>query len=125
MCYFSLSPLERNLNQVWTSRISLTDCVPKVHNFKELISWRIDKFDKNQRIIPLQGESPISLAPSIFKRMLRIPEPTMTFKGDEAKEFLKERNGILNLLHEYLQYPIVIPEDLSSIHVSLLKNPYR
>jgi hypothetical protein len=113
------------LNQVWTSRIALTDCVPKVHNFKELISWRIDKFDKNQRIIQLQGESPISLAPSIFKRMLRIPEPTMTFKGDEAKEFLKERNGILNLLREYLQYPIVIPEDLSSIHVSLLKNPYR
>jgi hypothetical protein len=94
-------------------------------DFKELVSWCIDKFDKNQRIIQLQGESPISLAPSVFKRMLRLPEPTMTFKGDEAKDFLKERNGGLELLQEYLEDPTMIPEDLSSIQVSLLKNPYR
>jgi hypothetical protein len=62
-------------------------CIPEVYDFKELISWCIDKFDKNQRIIQLQGESPISLAPSVFKKMLRLLEPTMIFKGDEAKEF--------------------------------------
>jgi hypothetical protein len=38
------------------------------------------------------------LAPSIFKRMLRLPEPKMFFKGDEPKDFLKERNGGLDLL---------------------------
>jgi hypothetical protein len=44
--------------------------------------------------------------------MLRPLEPSMTFKGDKAKEFFKERNGRLDLLHEYLQDPTVIPEDL-------------
>jgi hypothetical protein len=85
--YSSLPPPERNVNQIWTSGISQAGCVLEVFDFKELISWCIDKFDKNQRIIQLQGESPISLAPSVFKRMLRLPEPTMNFKGDEAKYF--------------------------------------
>jgi hypothetical protein len=41
--------------------IALTGCVPEVYDFKEFISWCIDKFDKNKRIIQLQGEFPISL----------------------------------------------------------------
>jgi hypothetical protein len=57
----------------------------------------MDKFDKDRRIIQLQGESPISLIPSIFKKMLKLPEPMIIFKGDEAKNFLKERNNKLEL----------------------------
>jgi hypothetical protein len=123
--YSSLSPPERSSNQIWTSGISLAGFVPEVSNTKELVSWCIDKFNKNKRIIQLQGESPIYLSPSVFKRMLKLPEPTMSFKGDEAKDFLKERNGGLELLREYLEDPTMIPKDLSSIQVSSLKNPYR
>jgi len=39
----------------------------------------------------------------------------MTFKGDEAKEFLKERNGGLKILQEYLEDPTLMTKDLSSI----------
>jgi hypothetical protein len=38
---------------------------------------------------------------------------------------LKERNNGLELLQEYLEDPTMMPEDLSNIQVSLLKNPYR
>jgi hypothetical protein len=81
MYYSTLPPLEKNSNKIWTSGIASAGCVPEVYDFKELISWCIDKFDKEQRIIQLQGESPISLAPSTFKRMFRLPEPTMIFKS--------------------------------------------
>jgi hypothetical protein len=120
-----LQPLEINSNQIWTSEIASTGCVPEVFDCKELISWCIDKFDKNQRIIQLQGESPISLTPSVFKIMFKLPEPTMNFKGDEAKDFLKARNGGLEILQEYLEDPTLMPEDLSAIQVSLLKKPYQ
>jgi hypothetical protein len=56
---------------------------------------------------------------------ITLPEPTMTFKGDEAKDFLKERNGGWELLQQYLEDLTVMPKDLSSIQVSLLKNPYK
>jgi len=49
----------------------------------------------------------------------------MSFKGVEAKDFLKKRNGGLELLREYLEDPTMIPKYLSSIQVSSLKNPYR
>jgi len=58
----------------------------------------MDKYNKNRRIIQLQGESPISLAPTIFKKMIKLLDPTIKFKGDEVKNFLKERNSGLELL---------------------------
>jgi hypothetical protein len=57
--------------------------------------------------------------------MLKLPEPTITFKGDEARNFLKEKNNGLELLQEYLEDPTTMPEDISRIQVSSLKNPYR
>jgi hypothetical protein len=56
-----------------------------------------------------------SLAPWIFKIILKIPYPTINFKGDEAKDFLKEISGGLELLREYIEDLGMIPEDLSSI----------
>jgi hypothetical protein len=65
------------MNLVWTSGIALASCVPKVIDFKELIQWCADKFNLEKRIIQLQGEQPISLALSVFTRMLWLPTPTM------------------------------------------------
>jgi hypothetical protein len=124
--YYSSLPLpERNENKVWTSGIALAGCVPEVFDSREIVSWCVDKYDQNRRIIQLQGESLVSLSPSVFKRMLKLLEPTIMFKGDEARSFLKERNNGLELLQEYLEDPTMMPEDLSNIQVSLLKNPYR
>jgi hypothetical protein len=89
--------------------------VPEVYDFKELILCYVDKFDKERRIIQLQGESPISLAPSIFKRMFRLLEPTVVFKSAEAEDFLKTKKGGFKLLQDYLEDSTVFPEDLSNI----------
>jgi hypothetical protein len=37
--------------------------------------------------------------------MLKLPEPTLTFKGEEARDFLKKINNGLDLLQEYLEDP--------------------
>jgi hypothetical protein len=124
--YYSSLPLpEKNENKIWTSGISLAGCVPEVFDCKEVISWCVDKFIQSRRVIQLHSESPISLAPSVFRKMLKLPEPTITFKGDEARNFLKEKNNGLELLQEYLEDPTTMPEDISRIQVNSLKNPYR
>jgi hypothetical protein len=124
--YFTTFPLpERNENKTWTSGISLVGCIPKVFDCKDIVSWCIDKFIQNRREILLHNGSHISLAPSTFRKMLKLPEPTITFKGDEARSFLKEKNNGLELLQEYLEDPSTMPEDISRIQVSSLKNPYR
>jgi hypothetical protein len=105
------------VNQVWTSWISLASCVPQFFDSKVLVSWCMDKYDKNHRIIQPQGESPISLAPSVFNKILNLLELTITFKGDEAKSFLKEINSGLDLLQEYLEYPTMMPKELYNIQV--------
>jgi hypothetical protein len=97
----------------------------EVFDSREIVSWCVDKFDQNRRMIQLQGESLISLSPSVFKRMLKLLEPTITFKGDEARSFLKEKYSGLELLQEYLEDPTTMPQDISNIQVSSLKNPYR
>jgi hypothetical protein len=47
--------------------------------------------------------------------MLKLPEPTITFKRDEARSFLKEKSNRLEILQEYLEYPSTMPEDISRI----------
>jgi hypothetical protein len=39
----------------------------------------------------------------------------MTFKGTEAHDILKTKNGGLEFLQEYLEEPTIIPKDISSI----------
>jgi hypothetical protein len=106
------------------SGITLASCVPEVFDCKYTITWCIDKFVKNRRTIPLQNDSPISLTPSVFKKTLKLPESNITYKGDEPRIFLKGRNNGIELLQEYLQDPTTIPQDLSKIQVSSLKDPY-
>jgi hypothetical protein len=65
------------------------------------------------------------LAPKIFKKLLKLPELTLTYKGEEAITFLKGRNNGIELLQEYLQDPTTMPQYLSKIQVSSLKYLYR
>jgi hypothetical protein len=122
--YYS-SLLGKENNKVWTSGIVLAGCVPEVFECKDILTWCIDKFIQNRRVITLQSSSPISLVPSIFREMLKLPEPNMVYKGEEARNFLKRKNNGIELLQEYLHDPASMPEDISRIQVSSLKNPYK
>jgi hypothetical protein len=44
--------------------------------------------------------------------MLRLPKPTLTFKGEDCREFLKNHDNGLDLLPEFLDNPTVVPEDI-------------
>jgi hypothetical protein len=57
--------------------------------------------------------------------MLKLPEPSLTYKRKYAINFLRGKNNGNELLQEYLQDPTTISEDLFRIQVSSLKHPYR
>jgi hypothetical protein len=120
--YYS-SLLGKENNKVWTSGIVLAGCVPEVFECKDIVTWCIDKFIQNKRVITFS--SPISLVPSIFREMLKLSEPNLVYKGEEARNFLKRKNNGIKLLQEYLHDPASMPEDISRIQVSSLKNPYK
>jgi len=46
--------------------IALAGSIPEVYDFNELILWCNDNFDKNQRIIQLQGGISYFLSPFGF-----------------------------------------------------------
>jgi len=79
--YYSSPPAQKDV--IWTSQIAHVGCVPKVFDFKKIVSWRVDKYVPSQRIIQLQNYSPISLSPQFFHKMLKLSEPTITFKGED------------------------------------------
>jgi hypothetical protein len=112
-------------NRVWTSEIVLAGCVPEVFECKDIVTWCIEKFIQNRRVVAFQNSSPISLAPSIFIEILKFPDPNLFYKGEEARNFLKIKNNRIDILQEYLHDPALMPEDISIIQVSSLKNPYK
>jgi hypothetical protein len=57
--------------------------------------------------------------------MLKLPEPNLVYKGQEARNFLKRKNNGLELIQEYLHDPATMPEDISRIQVISLKDPYK
>jgi hypothetical protein len=57
--------------------------------------------------------------------MLRLPEPTLTFKGEDCREFLKNNENGLDLLPKFLENPTVIPEDITRLQVGSFKNTFR
>jgi hypothetical protein len=86
-------------NQViWTSGIAHAGCVPEVFECKEPVSWYGDKFISDKRIIPLRDRSSVSLSPQVFRQMLRLLEPTLTFRGEDCKQFLANHNNGVDLL---------------------------
>jgi hypothetical protein len=57
--------------------------------------------------------------------MLRLPEPMLTFKGEDFREFLKSLDNGLDLLPKFLENPVVVPEDITRLRVGSFKNPFR
>jgi hypothetical protein len=78
--------------------IACVGCVPKSFDCKEIVTWCVDKFVQNRRTIMLHNGSPISLAPSIFKKLLKLPNSTLTYKGNKTITFLKGRNNGIEIL---------------------------
>jgi hypothetical protein len=78
---------------IWTSLISHAGCVPEVFDCKEVVSWCTERYISSQRIIQLQDHSLVSLSPQVFHKMLRLSKPTLTFRGEEYKEFLKKHDN--------------------------------
>jgi hypothetical protein len=76
-------------------------------------------------MIQLEDHSHVSLSPQVFRKMLRLPEPTLTFKGEDCKDFLKKHDNNLDLLPEFLDNHAAIPEDIMRLQVILFKNPFR
>jgi hypothetical protein len=71
--YYSSPPTaQKDGNIIWTSGIAHVGCVPEVFDCKEIVAWCVDKYIPNQRIIQLQGHSPISLSPQVFCKMLKM-----------------------------------------------------
>ena len=78
-----------------------------------------------QIIIPLRYHSLVSLSPRVFCKMLRLSEPTLTFRGEDCKEILKKHDNELDLLPEFLEYPKTVPEDITRLQVSSFRNSFR
>jgi hypothetical protein len=75
-------------------------------------------------MIQLQYYSPIALSPQVFCKMLRLPEPTLTFKGEDCIDFLKKHDNGLDLLPKFLENPVTILEDITRLQAILFKNPF-
>jgi hypothetical protein len=56
--------------------------------------------------------------------MLKLPEPTLTFKGEDCRDFLKKHDNDLDLLPEFLENPMVVPEDITRLQVTRSKTPF-
>jgi hypothetical protein len=110
---------------IWTSQIARAGCVPKFFYCKEVISWCTEKYISSQRIIPLHDHSPVSFSPQVFRKMLRLSEPTLTFRGKYCKQFLKKHDNRLDLLPEFLEDPTSVPEDITNLQVSSFRNPFQ
>jgi hypothetical protein len=98
--YYSTPTPENQV--IWTSRIAHAGCVPEVFDCKNLVSWCVDKFIIDQRIIPLHDDSFVSFSPQVFYQMLKLPKTTLTFKGKDCKQFLAKYNNGLDLLPHFL-----------------------
>jgi hypothetical protein len=65
----------------------------------------------------MNGLSPISMAPPIFSQMIKLPKMTTIFKVEEAKNFIKVKNGGKDMLLQCLEDPTIMSKDLSAIQV--------
>jgi hypothetical protein len=47
--------------------------------------------------------------------MLKLPEPTLTFKGEDCRDFLKKHENGLDFLSKFLNNLAVVPEYITRI----------
>jgi hypothetical protein len=57
--------------------------------------------------------------------MLRLPEPTLTFKGEYCRELLKKHDNRLDLLPEFLENPTTVSKEITRLQVGLFKNHFQ
>jgi hypothetical protein len=55
--------------------------------------------------------------------MLRLSEPTLTFRGIDCKQFLKKHDNGLDFLPEFLEDQTTVPKDITKLQVSSFRNP--
>jgi hypothetical protein len=90
-----------------------------------VLSWCTEKYISSQRIISLRDHSLVSLSTQVFHKMLRLLEPTLTFRGEDYKKFLKNHDNGLDLLPEFLEDSTSFPEYITGLQVSSFRNPFR
>jgi len=123
--YYYYSSPSTQKEVIWTSGIARAGCVPEFFDYKELVTCCNENYIPNQRIIQLQNHSRVSLSPQVFWKMLRLPETTLTCKGEDGREFLKKHDNGLDLLPKFLEDPTSVPEDITRLQVSAFKNPLQ
>jgi hypothetical protein len=110
---------------IWNFGISHAGCFPEVFDCKEVVSWCVEKYVSSQIIIPLHDHSPVSLSPQVFRKMLKLSEPTLTFGGQDCKQFLENHDNGLDLLPEFLEDLTTVPEDITKLQVNSFRNPFQ
>jgi len=103
----------------------LEGCIPEVSYFKDLVLCCVDHFNNDKRIIQLQGKMPISMAPTVFRRMLRIPKPTTKFESSEVDTFLKANHRGTKILENFIFKPSNYFENSTHIEVCSFKYTYK
>jgi hypothetical protein len=121
--YYSSPSAQKKV--ISTSGIAGADCVPEFFYFKELVTCCAENYILNQWIIQLGNHSQVSLSPQVFRKMLTLPDPMPTFKGENCRQFLKKHGNELDLLPKFLQNPVAAPQDMAILQVSAFKNPFR
>jgi hypothetical protein len=111
--YYSSPSAQKEV--IWTSRIVRAGCVPEFFDCKEFVAWCTEKYIPSQRMIPLHDHSPVVLSSQVFCKMLKLPESTLTFKGEDCMDFLKKHDNGLDILPEFLENPVAIPEDITRL----------
>jgi hypothetical protein len=123
--YFYYSSRSAQNKVIWTSGIACAGCVPEVFDCKEVVSWCAKKYIPGQRIIPLRDHSHVSLSPHLFRKMLKLPKPTLTLRGQDYKQFLEKHHNRLDILADFLKDSTTVPEDITRLQVSSFRNPFR
>jgi hypothetical protein len=123
--YFYYSSDSAQKEVIWSYGITRVGCVHKVFDFKEVVSWSAKKYIPSQRIIPLCNHSSFSLSPQVFRKMLKLSKPTLTFRGQHCKQFLEEHENELDILVKFLEDPTIVPEDITKLQISSFINPFQ
>jgi hypothetical protein len=57
--------------------------------------------------------------------MLKLLDPTLTFRGQDCKKFLEKHDNGLDILAKFLKDPTIVPEDITKLQVSSFRNPFQ
>jgi hypothetical protein len=121
--YYSGTSAQRKV--ISTSEIATTDCMPDFFYFENLVTYCAENFISNRRIVQMGDHFQSFLSPQVFRKMLTLPDPTPTFKGENCKQLLKKHGNELDLWSKLLQDPAPAPRDMAMLQVSACKNLFQ